>query len=99
MPKVVTTSASESTLIPSSTSSSSLSSLTLTAVQQVPQPQPPTQLTISKNSSDQLTCSDDVSPSLEQLDNLAAQFSPILGEGEHLFSPEELAKVFLFGWV
>ena len=34
----------------------------------------------------------DKSPTFEQLE-LAAQFSPILGEGEHLFSPEELAKV------
>lgn len=88
----------ESTLTSSSSSPTLPLSLTLTGAQQQPT-QPPTDLTIppNSNSGDQQKCSDDLSsPSFEQLDNLAAQFSPILGEGEHLFSPEELAKVLFF---
>ena len=34
----------------------------------------------------------DDSPPFDQFE-LTAQFSPILGEGDHLFSPEELAQV------
>ena len=40
---------------------------------------------------------DEESPTLGQLE-LAAQFSPILGEGDHLFSQEELAKVSFWVW-